>query len=82
MRPRALSIRISGLYPPGKQCIARTNATAASPPKNATAANNLQLSQHVALCLGAFALSLFVAYSALKLYDLPVRAWLGKLGKR
>lgn len=38
--------------------------------------------QHVALCLGAFALSLFVAYSALKLYDLPVRAWLGKLGKR
>ena len=38
--------------------------------------------QHVALCLGSFALSLFVAYAALKLYDQPVRAWLGKLGKR
>ena len=38
--------------------------------------------RHVALCLGSFALSLFVAYAALKLYDLPVRAWLGKLGKR
>ena len=23
-----------------------------------------------------------VAYAALKLYDLPLRAWLGKLGKR
>ena len=29
-----------------------------------------------------FALSLFVAYSALKLYDQPLRTWLGKLGKR
>ena len=36
----------------------------------------------MSLCLGAFALSLFVAYAALKLYDLPIRAWLGKLGKR
>jgi len=53
-----------------------------STPKNATAANNLQLSQHVGLCLGAFALSLFVAYAALKLYDQPLRTWLGKLGKR
>ena len=38
--------------------------------------------RHVGLCLGAFALSLFVAYAAHKLYDLPVRTWLGKLGKR
>ena len=36
----------------------------------------------MALCLSAFALSLFVAYAALKLYDLPLRNWLGKLGKR
>ena len=37
--------------------------------------------QHVGVCLGVFALSLFVSYAALKLYDMPVRAWLGKLGK-
>ena len=36
----------------------------------------------MSLSLGSFALSLFVAYAALKLYDLPVRTWLGKLGKR
>ena len=38
--------------------------------------------QRVGLFPAAFALSLFVDYSALKLYDLPLRAWLGKLGKR
>ena len=38
--------------------------------------------QRVGLFPAAFAPSLVVAYTALKLYDLPVRTWLGKLGKR
>ena len=36
--------------------------------------------QRVGLFPAAFAPSLFVAYAALKLYDLPVRTWMGKLG--
>lgn len=33
---------------------------------------------HIVLALGVFTLSIAMAYSALKLYDLPVRQWLSK----
>jgi hypothetical protein len=32
--------------------------------------------QALSLCVGLFAISVFNAWAALKLYDLPVRRWL------
>lgn len=36
------------------------------------------LAQHVAVNVSIFALAFAVAWAALKLYDIPVRAWLAK----
>lgn len=37
---------------------------------------DLPLSTHVAVAVGVFVLSIFIAWAALRLYDLPVRQWL------
>ena len=39
---------------------------------------SVPLAQHVAVNVSIFALAFAVAWAALKLYDIPVRAWLAK----
>lgn len=42
----------------------------------AAAHQDAQLSQHIMVAIGVYALSIFTAYAALRLYDEPVRNWL------